>query len=140
MSNGNELFESEALRQLLDGDDPVLQALRGQMSKVLSIHREYTGVGYHATFSMPENAPRLPGNPSFVISDVYAEIEGVEFGAGFALFVADGRLSMLDVSAFGDSDWPDSISKFEIQYVNGKTRDLTALRNNPKWPNYAGAP
>jgi hypothetical protein len=136
MSDNIQRLESEAFCLLLDGDDPVLAVLRQQLAYVVSIRREYN-LGFCVYFTLSSDAPRLPGGPSFAISDVYAEIEGVDHGAGFVLFVADGHLSMLEANSFGDSDWPDTIGNFQIQYVSGAERDLTALHQTLNWPDTA---
>lgn len=144
MSENSERLEAEALRLLLEGDDPVLSILREQLTYLVDVTREHTGVGPFTNFTLAKEAPVIPGRPSFAFGDVFAEIEGLEYGAGFVLFVTDGRLAMLDASSYGDSSWPETIGRFRVQYVRydekglqaeiGPRRDLAALRRTPRWP------
>lgn len=135
MRDNNQRLEAEVLRLLLDGDDPVLNILREQLAHVVSTKRECTGVGFYVDFTLSDDAPRLPGNPSFTLGDVIPEIEGLELGGALVLFVKDGLLSMLEGSSYGDS-WPATIGRFHLQYETGKERDLAALRRTPGWPGY----
>jgi len=133
MSNIIKL-EQEAMRLLLDGDDDTLALLREQMKHVVTIRREYTGCGSYAHFTFDSNCPRLLGKPSFVFGDVVCEVDGVDGGGGFVLFVKDGVLEVLETYSF-DSFWPEAIDGFTVQYqeVDGR-RDLEGLRRAKGWP------
>lgn len=133
MTDHINLLEGEALRLLLDGDDPTLAVLREQLSSVVDVRREYTGVGEFLNFRLAPDSPRLPGNASFAIVDVWCEVEGQELGASIVLFVEAGVISFLDIAAFGDS-WPTSIESFTVHYQKAGGRDLESLRRTPGWP------
>jgi hypothetical protein len=131
MTNIDNL-DNEAIRLLIAGDDPILQILRSQVPHLLSLHREYTGVGYYARYALSNNAPRLPEEASFGFGDVSAEIEGLEFGAGFLLWIRNGLLDCLEVFSY-DEPWPVEIGRYRLYYQKGH-RDLEALRAMTKWP------
>lgn len=133
MSDNSQRLEAEALRLLLDGDDPVLNVLREQLAHVVSMRREYTGVGSYVDFIHPEDTLPLPGNPSFSFGDVMAEVEGLETGGGFVLFVKDGLLHTLETFSYDDF-WPETIGRFRVKYRTGEQRDLATLRQTPGWP------
>jgi hypothetical protein len=133
MEGDIEQLEWQVLQLLLAGDDPVFVALRKQLELAKRRPREYSGVGFFSDFDVPRAAPRLPGNPSITFGDVIAEIDGLQHGAGFVLFVKNGALSMLEGYTY-DEPWPQEIGKFELSYTGGKTRDLAALRKIPGWP------
>lgn len=135
MSDNRQRLEAEALRLLLEGEDPVLYVLREQLAHVVSTSREYTDLGFCVHFTLSADAPRLPGHPSFTFGDVIPEIEGLELGGAITLFVTDGLLDMLEGSAYGDS-WPATIDRFRLEYDSGKERDLAALRRGYGWPGY----
>lgn len=126
-------MEAEALRLLLDGNDPVLSILRRQINSVTAIRRDHTGCGLFVDFTLSKNAPQLPGQPSFAFGDVIADIEELENGAGFVLFVESGCLKTLEIFAYDDY-WPSEIAGFQVRYVNPAGRDISALHQIPGWP------
>jgi len=133
MSNSSIKLEQEAMRLLLDGDDDTLALLREQMQHVVTIRREYTGSGSYAHFNLDSNCPCLPGNASFAFGDVVCEVDGVDGGGGFVLFVNDGLLDFLETYSF-DSFWPEEIDGYTVQYQEvGGRRDLEALRRSRGW-------
>src|SRR5256885_15953729 len=102
----NEL-EVAALALLLEGDSPVLTALRRQLTVAAVRERELTGVGFFTSFKVPPNASRAPVPSNFApFGDVGADIEGLRHGAGFLLFLKDGYLDMLEGYTYGEP-WPD---------------------------------
>jgi hypothetical protein len=133
MADNMQQFTQQVLQMLLAGDDPVLAILRSQLEVAKRRPPEYTGVGFFIDFDVPQEATRLPGNPSFAFGDVIAEMEGLQHGAGFELFIEDGTLAMLEGYTY-DEPWPEKVSTYKLQYIGGETRDLTALRRTPGWP------
>ena len=121
-------LERAVLEKLLDGEHPVLQALRAQLEVSEVSARTFTGVGFFTTFKVPPQAPAAPVKAaSLAFGDVVATIPGVQHGAGFVLFIKDGRLDTLEGYTY-DEDWPESIPAFELDYVGSTgTRDLSAL-------------
>jgi hypothetical protein len=107
-------FEQAVLDKLLAGDDPALAILREQARHASLRSREMTGVGFHCHFDVPDNAERL-GHEKFHLGDVNASVSGLAHGAGFVLFVEDGRLAMLEGYSY-DEPWPISIDGFQLSY------------------------
>jgi hypothetical protein len=66
---------------------------------------------------------RLPNRKRITLGDVNAEVEGLKFGAGFVLFISDGKLEMLEGYSY-DEQWPTEIKKFVLSYAGGSIRDL----------------
>lgn len=128
-----DLLEQQVLQMLLAGDDPVLSILRRQLEIAQRAPREYSGVGFFTHFRVPLEAPRLPGGPSFRFGDVIAEMDGLEHGAAFVLFVDGGVLTMLEGYTY-DESWQQPVSSINLKYINGKTRDFALLRATPGWP------
>jgi hypothetical protein len=111
-------LEEEVLRKLLDGKLEWLAGLREQ-ARVMEVRsRELTGVGFFTRFFVPDSAPRLTDKPSFVFGDVSAEVNDLEHGAGFLLFVTDGAIDVLEGYSY-DEPWPDSIHTFRVYYLKG---------------------
>lgn len=114
-------LEQAALDKLLAGDHPLLAALRRQASDARLVTRELTGVGFYCRFQVPPDSPRVERD--VVIADVYAEIEGLAHGAGFALFVRDGRIQFLEGFTY-DEPWPERIGAFELAYSDPERTGL----------------
>ncbi len=128
MEGLNEL-EQAVLRKLLSGDHPVLAALRVQAEKARLRDREFSGVGFFCMFELPVEAPILDDRARFEISDVDGHVEGLEHGAGFVLFIRDGRIDMLEGFTY-DEPWPRTIGKFELFY-HREPRELRLPRPPP---------
>ena len=107
-------FERAVLDKLLNGDHPVLVALRSQAEEARLASREYTGVGFYCDFEVPSDAAVSPER-EFELGDVNAVVSDLEYGAGFLLFVRDGRLDFLEGFSY-DEPWPKEIRSFELTY------------------------
>jgi hypothetical protein len=107
-------LEQAVLDMLLSGDHPVLAVLQAQAAKARLVKREYTGVGFFCDFEVPPDAPILKGD--FDIDDVSGEVEGLAHGAGFVLFIRDGRLDNLEGFSF-DEPWPEEVGNFQLSYM-----------------------
>jgi hypothetical protein len=127
MTNLTKL-EIEVMRMLLDGDDEVLSALRKQLAKCKVKSRELTGVGFFTTFIPAQSDDVLSRVKSFKIGDVFAKIEGTKHGAGFLLYVENGKIYMLEGYTF-DDPWPSEIGEFKLCYIND-VRNLTEIKKN----------
>jgi hypothetical protein len=135
-------MEALVLNMLLDGDDDRLTVLRAQVPEVVVTKREFTGVGFFTTLAVADGAPRF-AYPRMVISDVHADITGLEHGGGFVLFVKDGAISTLEGYTFAEP-WPDNATILKAHYwhpptpgvatvVDSSERDVErALRRYPR--------
>lgn len=71
--------------------------------------------------------PRIPrGQTSvrneIVLGGVYAEIQGVEHGAGFILFVDDGYLDSLEGFTYV-GPWPDQLGAYTLSAMTASGDD-----------------
>lgn len=112
---GLSTFEQAVLDKLLAGDLPALATLRAQAGRARLMRRELSGVGFFCTLDVPADAPRLDALGRFTIDDVNAEVTGLAHGAGFVLFVRDGRVETLEGFSY-DEPWPREISGFKLSY------------------------
>ena len=126
MTNGQQALEDGVMEMLLAGDDPKLSCLRAQWSASTIVKRTFTGAGFFVDFAIPADLPRLQLDETSHFGDVQAEIEGLQHGAGFVLFVSKGALDYLEGYSY-DESWPTDIGCFQLSYPNGKQRDLTTL-------------
>lgn len=109
-------LERAVLDKLLAGDDPTLAILRAQAESAQLRSRKNTGVGFYCYFDVPDDIERI-GRATFRLGDVNATMKGLSHGAGFVLFVKDGRLDNLEGYTY-DEPWPTTISDFELAYQN----------------------
>jgi hypothetical protein len=109
-------FEGAVLDALLAGDDRHLAVLREQRRVLRVTGRDYSGVGFFLHVEVPD-APMVELR-SLRFGDVHAEIDGLEHGAGFLLFVDDGRITMLEGYCYGPGPWPpnETITRYRLRY------------------------
>ena len=111
---GLTIFEEAVFDKLLAGVHPTLVALRAQANGAQLKSRKNTGAGFFCYFNVSPDAKPL-GNVSFHFGDVDAVLPGETHGAGFALFVKDGKLDRLEGYSY-DEAWPGAIEQFELKY------------------------
>ena len=108
-------LEEQVMQQLLTGDDERLEILREQSKFATVKERKMTGVGFFLHFDIPANIPRLSGHPDLLIDrGLTAKIEGLNYEAGFVLWVADGAIDQLEGYSVAE-DWPEHVSKFKLE-------------------------
>jgi len=125
-SNSLTPLEVEATRLLLAGDDPILAKLRQQLEHIRGVNRKVTGGGFYTTFELGADAPVLQGTPALEIGDVSGSVDGLPNGAQFVLYVASGKLHMLEGAVIGWEKWPSDVRSFKLGYGNSQ-RDWTTL-------------
>jgi hypothetical protein len=116
-------LERQVMDMLLFGEFEALAVLRQQLATSRIVDREMTGVGFFARFSVLDDSPLLQDRRQIVLDDVCAEIVGVKHGAGFLLFINDGKLNILEGFTY-DEPWPNEVGRFALKYVNDGERDL----------------
>lgn len=129
MSNGERAltaFERAVLEKLLDGEDPVLAALRAQLDSCEVSSREFTGVGFYTNLKVHRSVEPAPTSRRRIqVLNVGAKISGLERGASFVVFVTDGYLDFLEGFSY-DEPWPPAISEFSLLY-EGKRAEAPAV-------------
>jgi hypothetical protein len=123
-------FDRTILDALLAGDLLELAILRAQASVADVRERRMTGVGFFTNFLIPPDAPRLDVSGQRVISGVGAELEGVDHGVGFLLFVRDGQLDVLEGFTF-DEPWPTRVALRRWFYLRPRLGQHGTLVETP---------
>ena len=113
--DGLSSFEQAVLDKLLSGDNPVLRALRLQASQSQVTKREFTGIGFYCEFEVERATLSVRAN--FEIGDVLAAIPGLAHGAGFLLFIRNGRIKTLEGYTY-DEPWPNQLEGFALSYID----------------------
>ena len=111
-------LEFAVLRKLLEGDHPVLASLRLQAEGLSVAAREKTGAGFFTKFATAVTSEPAPVNTGKLrFGDVEATISGLANGAGFLLYVDEGRLSMLEGYSY-EEPWPNEVKDFSLRFAN----------------------
>ncbi len=130
-TKGNfEKFKSDIMQMLLDGENDTLLILRKQYLNA-KMTTEFTGVGFFTHFEIPESVSKLDPPRSFQIGDIHCQMNGLQYGAGFVIFVKNGTLIMLEGYTY-DEKWPDVITDYHLSYLSGENlpseeRDMEKL-------------
>ncbi len=117
-------LETAILEKLLDGQHPVLRALRQQLPRLTVASRELTGVGFYTTFDVLVRSDALPDK--LMLGDVEASLEGTRHGAGFVLYVNSGALTMLEGYTY-DEPWPLEVRAFSLRYQEAERSETLAM-------------
>lgn len=109
-------FAGEVLEQMLDGDHPVLEALRAQVATAEVRSAETSEFGTLIDLWVSDDAAQLDVEHRFAIDDLFGRVEDVEGEVGFQLHVVRGRLKTIEawVSSPG---WPSEPALVESWYV-----------------------
>jgi hypothetical protein len=108
-------FEKEVMEKILVGCDDKTEILRCQYQMASVNNREFSGVGFFTSFSVPENCLKLPRLDSFHLGGVSGEINGISNGVGFVLFIEQGVIHMLEGYTYGDQRWPRTLVKYNLK-------------------------
>ena len=96
-------LETDVLQLLIEAHPDEAPLLEAQLERATIASRRRTGVGFFLNFSV-DGGP-LFESPDFELNDVFAELEPLENGAGFMLFIRGGRIAFLEGHSF-EEDWP----------------------------------
>jgi hypothetical protein len=114
-------LERAVIESLVSRDEPGYDELRRQLVSCRVRSREMTGVGFYTTLEVDPSAPTAPasvGNPlgqgRGFPDDVCADLEGLQHGTGFVLWLADGRLETLEGFTY-DEPWPNEAEAFAVR-------------------------
>lgn len=119
-------LETTVLDKLCDGDHPLLIALRRQLPHIEVRRREFTGTGFYAEFDVAEEAEPAPvGKERLVFGDVEASVDGLQYGAGFLLYVDNGLLRMLEGYSY-EEPWPERVTNFTLRFSDPKREAVLA--------------
>jgi hypothetical protein len=115
-------LERAVLERLLDGPHETLAILRQQLETLEVTERNLTGAGFFTYFKVAPSAAAADIREEEVIwGDVEAEIEGLEHGAGFLLYIQRGRLASLEGYTY-DESWPEQVGRFKLTYHESPRR------------------
>lgn len=119
-------LERAAISAIMAEKPDCLATLNEQLQSVVVEKRENTGGGFFTTISVSLLAPAANISSPFGLN-VYASIEGMEYGLGMLLFFENGQMSLLEGYSIGGED----TSGIEFGQVAFAITDMpAALRGN----------
>jgi hypothetical protein len=118
-------LERTVLQFALHGNHPALSVLRCQLEKCSVSSREFTGLGFYSRLCVVPGVPRLLGHLRVAIADISAQCDQLRNGAGFAVFVEDGTLNLLEAFTY-DEPWPHEVTSLRLSYVP-EHRDMAKI-------------
>lgn len=117
----NEPNEFElAILERLANKDP---SIRGSVSQLHVLSREFTGVGSFTNFACDETSAGVPDQP--IALDDLIRMPGVPNGMGAVLFCKGSRPRCLEIFVYGDDPWEGIYDGFEIEKTKGQGTVVT---------------
>jgi hypothetical protein len=107
------------LNFFLLGDDPILATLREQALVSEWSEFEVTWGSFSTHFSLPPDAPTVPGEPSCWLNDVIADFPDRAHVVMYSLYLKKGKLCVLAGIEVVEDTWPDDFSRLFIGYCIG---------------------
>ena len=125
----NEM-EQTAAEMLLAGDDPLLDALRWQLSTATVVERDFTGKGFFTTFAVDPDIPKA--SRGIVLDDVMGDVTGLDHGVFFLLFARKGVIEFLECAIVDDA-WPQDANLTRAYYVQGSSTVVETTERDLEW-------
>lgn len=120
-------LEVDVMEKLLEGESQNLAILRDQFHSATIEFRRLTGTGFLLRFRLPNDAkPASMKSGRVHVGDVEAEISGLANGAGFVLFIKDGKIEILEGYSY-EEKWPDYVEEFILRYLDINRESLSKV-------------
>ena len=109
-------FAAQVLDLLLDGTDPVLEALRSQTKSASVREIERSEFGVLIDLWVEDDVQPLDIGHRFAIDDLFGKVSGVDGEVGFQLHVIRGRIKTIEawVSEAGWSEEPELVDSWYV--------------------------
>lgn len=86
-----------------------------QLKNIYVSSREHTGVGMYVHFKRIDPLIEPVDKESPNLCSVYADLDGLKFGAGFVLYIDEGNINMLEMFSQAEGQWPEVINEFTLE-------------------------
>lgn len=111
------LLEKKIIEAILKYEDKKISKKLYEQYNVAKVkERKYTGTGFFTYFYIKDNIKDIfLSNESMQLGGIHAEVKGLKNGAGFVLYIENGRLKTLEGYTYNES-WPEQaqISKLFV--------------------------
>ncbi|MCL2048327.1 MAG: hypothetical protein FWG87_06325 [Defluviitaleaceae bacterium] len=110
------LFDKTIIEAILDAnlDNLHIGQLKKQLADIVGTSRTLTGVGFWSYFEIGDKSLSVGDDVCFKLGGVYADLEGLEYGSDYILYIEKGLLECLEGYCYED-EWPphEEITKIE---------------------------
>ena len=111
-----EDFERDVMEKIFDGAPEISDILKAQYACAKVVSREFTGAGFFTNFEVTDKNLKLMDDTRYPLACLAPNFDGLEYGAGFILFIKDGVLSFLEGYTYcGDKPWPTEITGYTLE-------------------------
>jgi len=120
-------FEDSVMKALLREDEKISKKLIKQYESIVVTDRYFSGDGFITEFEVRNFDNRLNAsdllhrfeisNERIVLRNVHAEVNALEYGARFLLFIDDGLINFLEGFTAGSEKWPNKISNYTVSIL-----------------------
>jgi len=104
-------FEKEVLLTILRENKDKYPNLESQLEMTTVTGRENSGAGFFVDLQASEVAGSLPVTD--ILGHVQVEVDGLQHGLGFVIFLENGRLSMLEGFSYGENTFDIDLSQLD---------------------------
>ena len=113
LNMSQELLEQKVIEAILEGNEENKKILLEQYKKSKISEREFSEVGFFTSFSVSSDSKQIESKSMTLGETVHANIPSLKNGAGFVLFIRNGKIDVLEGFTYGEK-WPKKITDFEI--------------------------
>lgn len=117
---GMTALEADVMQKVMEAHPDYRDLIQAQLELATISSRRKTWFGFFLNFAVSPTTLFEP--PDFELNDVYGDIEGLEHGAGFLLFIRNGKLAFLEGHSH-DEDWPGHVGDYEV-FVRSPARGV----------------
>lgn len=111
-----EQFE-RAVIEYIAKENPKYEAnLIAQYDKCDVVYREFSDHGFLSFFEVDDICDNFRDGATCVLGNLLIELEGVQHGASFRLYINNGFINMLEGYVCSVDVWPKEITKFKVVF------------------------
>lgn len=121
-------LERDVIATMLRHDHPAVEGLSAQLAVCRIKSRLLTGAGFFTDIVVPQ-ALAVPSIDRLTLTSAHAEIDGLEHGAGFALWIQAGMLDCLEGFTYV-GPWPSQAGRYIVSVPpSGSTVGVSDLEH-----------
>lgn len=112
-------FERDVMVAILATLSPEYAPLLEQIAAAKVYKREKSDRGFYTYFLLPKAVRTIDSKEKMQFGGVFAEINGLQYGMGFVLYVVNGVIDCLEGYSF-DEDWVEPLLKYKVKRENSQ--------------------
>lgn len=108
-----EQFESDVMQKILCEIPEMAEVLLKQYESAIVLNREFTGCGFFTKYQINDEYLSLKQKKNIELGSVEANINNVQDGVGFVLYIRNGFIDSLEGYTYGEP-WPEVLTEYSI--------------------------